>query len=416
MRSRPPHHLLFRYLMRLIHHLEFRRLLAGYALSTVGDAGVRMLLVWITLEQRGTVAMSRVFIGSAAACIFGPLVGRYLDRYRVRDILSVTCLARFALMLTLAFINPQAVARYAEVFAFLSTLFSLAYGPALSKTIPVMFTADQMREANASTGVSFLIASAAGPILGGAILAHYGLSAACAVFAAIFLINTPLSYFITFPLPQANDGEKQRSGGYAEGFRLLAAMPAVLVLVALCVVLNFTLAPINVALAPLLLSFGAGPQSFGLISALFVVGAVGGNVLAGGSILKRMSWEQSVLGSLGVIALGLVAMGVSQSSIQAALSILLIGFALPLFQVPITTQLQRSVPPGNAGQVFATINSVTLFAAPLAAAGMGMLLKWVAPPLLFFGAATVCTAMCLSWAFFSRQAERVAPLDSDPIN
>ena len=399
--------------MRLIHRREFRRLVAGYALSTVGDAGVRMLLAWITLELRGTVAMSGVFIGSAAACVFGPLVGRWLDRYPVRDLLSATCVARFALMLALVFMDPQTVARHAAVFAFLSSFFSLAYGPAVSKTIPAMFSPEKMHEANASSGISFLIASAAGPALGGAILAHYGLNAACAVFAAIFLLNMPLSHFVAFPLPQSNVGEERRTGGYTEGFRLLAAMPVVLALVALGVILNFTLAPINVALAPLMLSLGAGPQGFGFAMALFVAGAVGGNVLAG-RLLRTVSWEQSVLASLGAIAFGLIAVGMSRSPGQAAISILLIGAALPFFQIPVSTQLQRSVPAAQAGQVFATINSVTLFAAPLAVAGAGALLKWLAPPLMFYGAAAACAALCLSWRIFSRQQERVAPLlDSD---
>lgn len=399
--------------MRLIHRREFRRLVAGYALSTVGDAGVRMLLAWITLEQRGTVAMSGVFIGSAAACVFGPLIGRCLDRYPVRDILSATCLARFALMLALVFLDAQTVARHAAIFAFLSSLFSLAYAPAVSKTIPAMFTPEKMHEANASSGVSFLIASAAGPALGGAVLAHYGLNWTCAVFAAIFLVNTPVSHFVTFPLPQASSGENRRMDGYTEGFRSLAAMPVVLALVALGIILNFALAPINVALAPLMLSLGAGPQGFGFAMALFVAGAVGGNVLAG-RLLRTARWEQSVLASLGAIAFGLVAVGASQSYIQAAVAILLIGAALPFFQIPVATQLQRSVPPANAGQVFATISSVTLFAAPLAAAGAGALLKWFAPPTLFIGAAAACAALCLSWGLFGRQPERVAPmLDSD---
>ncbi len=395
--------------MNLSYRQEFRRLVAGYALSTLGDAGVRMLLVWITLEQRGAVAMSGVFIAAAGASVFGPYAGRSLDRYPARYILSATCVIRFALILALVFMDSQSIARYAVLFAFLNAFFTLAFGPAVAKTIPAMFTPDKMPEANASCGASFLIASAAGPALGGAVLARFGPSEACAVFAAVLLVTAPLSYFIAFPVAAAQDGKEKIASGYAEGFRILATMPVVLVLLVLGTALNFALAPINVALAPLMLSLGTGPQGFGFAMALFVAGAVGGNFLAG-RLLRSASWEQSVFASLGAIAFGLVAVSVSQTPVQAAIAILVIGTAIPFFQIPVATQLQRFVPSANAGQVFASVNSVTLFAAPLAAAGAGALLKWFSPPLLFSGAAVLCAVLCLGWGLFKRQQERAAPL------
>ncbi len=395
--------------MHIIHRLKFRRLVAGYALSTVGDAGVRMLLAWITLEQRGTVAMSGVFIGSAAACVFGPLVGRWLDRYPVRDILSATCLARFTLMLTLVFMDTHTIARHAAIFAFLSAFFALAYGPAVAKTIPAIFTPEKMHEANASCGVSFLIASAGGPVLGGAVWAHYGLHAACAVFAALFLVTAPLAHFTTFPLTQSYTAKTRRSSSYAEVLRSILGMPGVLALAILGIALNFALAPINVALAPLMLSLGVGPQGFGFAMALFVVGAVVGNFGAGGNLMRMVGREQSILASMGTIALGLVAIGFSQSPLQAAFSILLIGAALPFFQVPVSTQLQRSVPAANAGQVFATLNSISLLAAPLAAAATGLLLKRLAPAQLFFSAAALSTMLCAGWTFYHREKTSASP-------
>lgn len=384
--------------MRLIHRAEFRRLVAGYALSTVGDAGVRMLLAWVTLEQRGAAAMSGVFIGSAAACVFGPAVGRWLDRYSVRNILSATCLGRFALLLGLAVMSPSAVARYAAPFAFLSALFSLAYGPAVAKTIPAMFPAEKLREANASSGMWFLVASAVGPALGGLVLSRYGAGAACGFFAVLFLLNTPLSQFVTFPLPQPDSEEMKSPRAYIDVLLELSGMPTIAVLVFMGVALNFALAPINVALAPLMLSLGAGAEGFGFAMALFVVGAVAGNLAAGGRLLRVVSAERSIFASLGAIAVGFVAVGISRTPLQAAISILLIGAALPFFQVPVATQFQRSIPAATAGQMFATINSLTLVSAPLAAAGVGFLLKWLTSTQLFFGAALLSALLCAAWA------------------
>ncbi|MDX6769070.1 MAG: MFS transporter [Elusimicrobiota bacterium] len=388
--------------MRLIHRREFRRLIAGYALSTAGDAGVRMLLAWVALEQRGVAAMSGVFVGSAAACLLGPLVGRALDRHPVRNILSAACLARAVLLLALALLTPQTVAAHAAVFAFLSALFSLAHGPAVSKTIPSMFTPEKMHEANASSGVAFLAASAAGPALGGAVLARHGLGASCAIFAAVFLAATPLAHFAT--LPQAPDQPAEgRSPDIVDSFSALLRMPLVLTLAALGIAVNFCLAPLNVALAPHLLSLGSGPQGFGGAMAVLVVGAIIGNLAAGSRLMETARWEDSILAGLGAVACGLVAVGSSTSPLQASAAVLIVGAALPFIQVPVATRLQSEVPAAQAGRVFSTLNSATLLAAPLAAAGVGLLLKRLPPAPVFFGAAAACALLCAAWGLGRRE-------------
>ena len=71
-----------------------------------------------------------------AACLFGPLIGRGLDRWPPRVLLGASCLARCALLLALSFADPQTAIRYAAVAAFLTTILSLAYGPAVAKALP----------------------------------------------------------------------------------------------------------------------------------------------------------------------------------------------------------------------------------------------------------------------------------------
>lgn len=393
--------------MNLNRFGQLRILVAGYALSTVGDAGVRMVLAWITLERLGAEAMSQVFIGSAAACLFGPLVGRGLDRWPPRVLLGASCVARFLLLLALSLAPAQTTAQFAAAAAFLSTLLTLAYGPAVAKALPLL-AAERLHKANALTGVAFLVASAVGPSLGGATLARYGLSAACGVFAAASLANLPLALAVSFH--RAGQARPPRSFKSLVGS--LSATPVVIAIFAVGVLLNFCLAPINVALAPLMLSFGAGPEECGYSMSLFVVGAVLGNAAVGSRYARAVEWDRSIYAALGAIALGLVAVGVSRSPAQAGAAMLLLGVFVPFFQVPMSTQLQRTISPEDAGQAFATLNAVTTAAAPLAAAGAGLLLQKLSPSTLFYCAGGASALLCMAWDAFRRQtpaAERTRP-------
>lgn len=389
--------------LRLTQPPELRILVGGYALSTIGDAGVRMILAWITLERLGTEAMSRVFIASAAACLFGPLIGRALDRWPPRILLGASCLLRCALLLALCFAAPQTAERYAAAAAFFTTLLSLAYGPAVAKAIPLLVAPERLHAANALTGVAFLVASAVGPTLGGATLARYGLAAACAVFAAVSLVNMPFALAVSFRHARDEAREARPSRSFPELLRTLSAMPVVIALFVSGVLLNFCLAPINVALAPLMLSFGAGPQGYGFAMSLFVVGAVAGNALVGSRHARKVEWDQSIFASLGAVALGLVAVGLSRSPAQTAATMTLLGAVVPFFQVPMSTELQKTIPAEDAGQAFATLNAVTTGAAPLAAAGAGLLLLRMSPAALFYCAGGASALLCLGWDIFRRQ-------------
>lgn len=384
---------------------EYPKLLAAYALSTAGDAGVAMFLAWVTLEKRGSAAMSGVFIGAAAACMFGPMVGKALDCSSVRNVLTGSSLSRVLLMCVLGAMGPETIARYAPLFAFLCAFFNLAHGPTVAKSIPALFPPDRMHRANAASSASFLIASAAGPALGGASLQHFGAKAAVALFAASFLLSAPLPWIICFP--KSADAAKRSTvvPEAANSLRALFGNPTVLKLVALGIGLNFALAPINVALAPLMKSMGSGPEGFGYAMALFVIGALLGNFMIG-KLSNSIDPNRAIIAGLGAAGMSLAAIGLSQSAAQAAVSVLLIGVALPFFQVNVATRLQQSIPAARAGQMFATINSVTLVSAPLAAAGTGLLLKHLAPIHLFFGAALLCAALGMGWAAFPRLNER----------
>jgi len=231
----------------------------------------------------------------------------------------------------------------------------------------------------------------------------------CAVFAVVSLVNISFALAISFERARVGTGQARPSRSFRELIGTLSVMPVVIALFAMGVLLNFCLAPINVVLAPLMLSFGAGPQGYGFAMALFVVGAVLGNAVVGSHYARRVEWDQSIFASLGAVALGLIAVGLSRSLVQVAATMAVLGAIVPFFQVPMSTQLQRIIPTEDAGQAFASLNAVTTGAAPLAAADAGLLLQRMSPAALFYCAGGASVLLCLGWGFFRRQ-ETVAVL------
>jgi predicted MFS family arabinose efflux permease len=303
-------------------------------------------------------------------------------------------------------------ARWAPAVSFLTTLLSLSYAPAVAKALPLMFSGEKLNEANALNGAAFLIASAIGPALGGAVLARCGLRAGCAAFALLSLANAPLAFAHMLPRPSAAAGAPRPSRRLLELMKALAASPAVLALALMGVLLNFCLAPINVALAPMMLSFGAGPDGYGFAMSVFVAGALAGNVLVGSRLTRGVAWDRSIFASLGAMAIGLASVGLSGSAAQATASMALLGALVPFFQVPMSTYLQRTIPPEDAGQAFASLNAATTASAPLAAAGAGLLLRTMSPAALFHCAGGACALLCLGWAISRRQAASARVYDA----
>jgi Transmembrane secretion effector len=176
----------------LFRHRDFRLLLAGQSLSTIGDR-----LVFVALALYVTDIGSPSDVGIVLACHAVPLVGFLLiggvwaDRLPRHLVVVTTDLIRFglhALLALLIFTGAVEIWHIAVIEACFGTAEAF-YRPAFTGLVPQTVPEDEIQGARAAFGTVETIAEFAGPALATALVLGVGPGWAFALDAATFLVS-----------------------------------------------------------------------------------------------------------------------------------------------------------------------------------------------------------------------------------
>ena len=177
---------------RLFAHRDFRLLLAGQSLSTVGDR-----LVFVALALYVTEIGSPSDVGIVLACHAVPLVGFLLiggvwaDRLPRHLVVVTTDVIRFglhALLALLIFTGAVEIWHIAVIEACFGTAEAF-YRPAFTGLVPQTVPEEEIQPARAAFGTVETIAEFAGPALATALVLGVGPGWAFALDAATFLVS-----------------------------------------------------------------------------------------------------------------------------------------------------------------------------------------------------------------------------------
>ena len=176
----------------LFSHRDFRLLLYGQTLSTVGDR-----MVFVALALYVTEIGSPSDVGIVLACHAVPLVGFLLiggvwaDRLPRHLVVVTTDLIRFGLQALLAVLIFTGVVEIWHI-AVIEALFGIAeafYRPAFTALVPQTVPEEEIQPARAAFGTIETIAEFIGPALATALVLGLGAGSAFAFDAATFLIS-----------------------------------------------------------------------------------------------------------------------------------------------------------------------------------------------------------------------------------
>jgi predicted MFS family arabinose efflux permease len=176
----------------LFRHRDFRLLLFGQSLSTVGD---RLVIVALALYVTGIGSPSDV--GIVLACHAVPMIGFLLiggvwaDRLPRHLVVVTTDLIRFGLhglLAVLIFTGAVEIWHIAVIEACFGTAEAF-YRPAFTGLVPQTVPEDEIQGARAAFGTVETIAEFAGPALATALVLGVGAGWAFALDAATFLIS-----------------------------------------------------------------------------------------------------------------------------------------------------------------------------------------------------------------------------------
>lgn len=346
----------------------FARLWLAEVVSLGGD--------WFTIIALAVV-VSRGTSGSGLAvsgllitqflpmATLGPLSGVLVDRFDRRRLLILSDLAR--VVIVLLFIPAAASGRLGLLYAlsFLHFTVQTVFEPGRSALVPSLVKDADLVRASTLASVTWSAMAAIGGMAGGVILSAVGTTAAFAIDALTFLASALLIAGIP-PVPGTAQAHSVRNAvrlrdalGYMARFPVIAATALVKAINGIAVVDTFI-----VLYATRLFVIGdSGAGSVGLFYACFGLGAVIGPLL-----LNRLNDGTAPRMRLfigfgsGLLSSALLLLSAAPTVALAGLALVLRGVGGSANWTFSTILLQKGVPDGLRGRVFA----VELAAAHLA--------------------------------------------------
>jgi MFS family permease len=178
----------------LVSEPQFRLLFAGQVLSLVGDRVMLVALPFAVLEAGGDVRSVGLVVGAQLVpfLVFALVGGVVSDRSDRRRVLIASDVARLAVqaaggaLLLAGAASPVSLGVLAALYGTADAFFQPAFTGLLPQTVS---HPGQLQPANALRGMSFSVASIAGPTLGGALVAGIGAGAALLFDAGSFAVS-----------------------------------------------------------------------------------------------------------------------------------------------------------------------------------------------------------------------------------
>jgi MFS family permease len=279
--------------LRALRHRDFRLLWSAQAISLGGDGIYLVAIAWLVYDiSNRPGALAIVGFAWTMPQVAGLLLAGVLsDRFERRRLLVIADLIRCAAIGAISALAYAGTAKIwhlvllVVVYGLGQALFQPAYTAIVPEVVPPeeLLHANALREVLEPLGMRF-----AGPALGGALIALFGVGTAFLVDAATFAVSALLVLGISArPPPRTEPGSVRRDLGEAWSYvRAHAWLWGTLAGAALF--LLFTLGPFEVLLPYIIRNdLGGGAAVFGTVLAAGGAGSIFGAMLLGRSGLPR---------------------------------------------------------------------------------------------------------------------------------
>jgi MFS family permease len=359
-------------------HRNYRLFFTGQIVSLVGTWMQNTALAWFVVE----LTHSPVAVGFLAFCrfvpfsVFGLASGVVADRFDNRRLMMTTQAFAMAVSVALAALafSGHATVWEAYVLAALGGTALVFDAPGRHSLTFQMVGRDELPNAVALNASLFNASRVVGPAAAGVIIAAFGVTFCFALNAVSFLaVLTSLALMRADELVPLDRPKEHSSwlSSIREGLSYARHSPRVRLVLLMTTVVSTVGFNFHV-LVPVLSSetLQAGPRTFGILSAAFGAGALGGALISAG--LGRASWKALVAG-VGGFSLSLLALAPLHTVFACGVLLFVVGVCFTLWTSNSQSMLQLSAPDHLRGRVL----SLYLFAfAGLAPLG-GLLAGWL---------------------------------------
>jgi MFS transporter, DHA3 family, macrolide efflux protein len=194
----------------LLSKRDFRWLWVGQLISQFGDGLTKVALLWFVYKLTGS-ALKMTVIGvlqTIPPLFLGPLAGVYLDRLPKRATMMIIDLARAGLLVLIPLLYTFDLLSLTLLYAlvFITALFSMAFGPALNATVPLVARQDELTTANAIMQSCFTVGQVLGPALSGILITVIGAPNVLSLNAAAFFVSALCKIPLRLPQESSRGG------------------------------------------------------------------------------------------------------------------------------------------------------------------------------------------------------------------
>lgn len=339
--------------LRPLRHRDFALFWSGALVSNIGTWLQNVALAWLVLvitDSPFWVSMV-TFAQFIPTLLFGLFGGLMADRMDRRKVLLVTQPIAMALATTLAVVTLTGNASVATVLPIIGLAgVAMAFNaPSFQAIIPDLVPSRLILDAVALNSTQFSVARVLGPALGGLILWLWGAGWAFVVNAASFtaVIAALWTIRVARPDPPTSAGARALFGGV----RHARGTPAVAALLGATALVSIFGAPV-IALLPVMARnvLGLGPGGYGVLFAVFSIGAVAGALLTGTAV-RRFGMHWATAGGVAALSTLILLFGVSRQVVVSSILLAGIGGVYTMSVSATNSGLQTAVPSRKRGRV-----------------------------------------------------------------
>ncbi|PXX71596.1 MFS transporter [Nocardia tenerifensis] len=352
---------------------NFRRFWFARVTSFAGDQVARVALV-VMAAPEGPLATSMVLLALSLPRLVGPFGGALADMYSAKKIMVLTDSGQAVLFAAVALV-PFDLAVSVPLIA-VATLLHTLFLPAGRRSIPAMVASEELPKAFAAMAICFNAGFAAGPLLGGALLAVVDARVVVLVDAVTFLASIALIVRLDLPAtPRALEHQAGYGRTLLVGFRELLSNRA-LGSVALGLFLVVSFAAMTTASLVFLTrdDLGGPTWSYGALVGVYGLGMLVGPAIFLGRVQRGRNPLRTWRFGQGLFGLGALTLGAAPWLGTAFASQAVAGAGNGIGNVATDLVVQSATPEHMLG----TVSGVTM-SIPFAASSLAYL---VAVPLI----------------------------------
>jgi MFS family permease len=384
--------------LSLLRRPAFLRLWLGLVISRMGDAFTIVALIWFVLQLTG----SGLAIGLIALCfqlptvVASPLLGKLLDRYAPRLVMSIDNFGRAAIIASIPLLYQLGALHLWMVYglALCAGALSPATEVGVRIVIPRLIDDAALERANALSSISWDFATLVGPAAAGFLVSVTSAPGVLLIDATSFLVMGAM--VLTLPATLGAHVKEPGAEGHRSllGFGTLISMKTVLFLAVLTLLFLFSQGLMEVAIPVYSQqTLKAGSTGYGLLMSSFGAGSLLALAVVSQFWTRSKQQGLSLAAILLLSGLLLVPLMVVRWLPIALIVMALAGFAAAPYYVVEQSLTQRLVPERVRGQVFGACGAINVAGYPLGSAIGGALLGIMAAPWVIGVSGILCVGM-----------------------